>query len=308
MSDKATRGIRFQRPRSLHFRLRSRHVLLAIIFLSAYFYFSTHTQRIPFHNGRTPYRIQAQFPRESAAGKKLRLQRRDKVEDAFKHAWKGYKDHAWLHDEVMPVSGGQKDPFVGWAATLVDSLDSLYIMGMKNEFAEAVAALAQIDFSKPNADKVPVFEVTIRYLGGLLGAYDISEHKYPALLQKATQLGEFLYKAFDTDSGLPVPYYFWKENVSGKLPGEEKVIIAQIASLSLEFIRLSQVTGDLKYAAKIQIVTDQLAYMQNITALPGMWPILANCTGNYLAFENRIFSLGVLAGKILPCSIDLMRW
>lgn len=306
MSDKPTPGIRFQRPRSLHCRLRSRHVLLAIVILCLYFYFSTHTDRIPFRKSQTPYKIQAKFPRESAAAKKLRLQRRGQVEDAFKHAWKGYKDHAWLHDEVMPVSGGQKDPFVGWAATLVDSLDSLYIMGMKEEFAEAVAALALIDFSKPNADKVPVFEVTIRYLGGLLGAWDISEHKHPILLQKATQLGEFLYKAFDTQSGLPVPYYFWKENTSGKLHGEDKVIIAQIASLSLEFIRLSQVTGDLKYAAQIQIVTDQLALTQNLTALPGMWPITANCSVEHLSFQDKTFSLGVLSGEISSLLIDLM--
>jgi mannosyl-oligosaccharide alpha-1,2-mannosidase len=128
-------------------------------------------------------------------------------------------------------------------------------MGMNDEFAEAVAALDNIDFSKPNADKVPVFEVVIRYLGGLLGAWDISEHRHPILLQKARELGEFLYKIFDTENGLPVPNYYWKQATSGKLPGEDKVIIAQIASLSLEFIRLSQVTGDPKYAAAIQIVT-----------------------------------------------------
>ena len=306
MNDKTTRGIRFQCPRPLRYRLRSRHLLLAIVILCGYFYFSTHTERIPFHKSRSPYTIQAQFPRESASARTLRLQRRSQVEDAFKHAWKGYKDHAWLHDEVMPVSGGQKDPFVGWAATLVDSLDSLYIMGMKDEFAEALAALEQIDFSKPNADKVPVFEVTIRYLGGLLGAWDISEHKHPILLQKATQLGEFLYKVFDTENGLPVPNYWWKESTSGKLPNEESVIIAQIASLSLEFIRLSQVTGDLKYAAKIQIVTDQLARTQSLTQMPGMWPITANCSGPLLSFQDKTFSLGVLAGKI-SSSLEMTR-
>ncbi|PMD33637.1 glycoside hydrolase family 47 protein [Hyaloscypha variabilis F] len=295
MSDKAPRSIRFQRPRSLRYRLRSRHVLLAILTICAYFYFSANTNRIPFYNTASPYRIQAKFPSESAAAKALRLQRRGHVEDEFKHAWKGYKEHAWLHDEVMPVSGGQKDPFVGWAATLVDSLDTLYIMGMKDEFAEALTALEQIDFSKPNADRVPVFEVTIRYLGGMLGAWDISEHKYPILLQKARQLGDFLYKVFDTESGLPVPYYFWKNDTSGQLPGQDNVIIAQIASLSLEFIRLSQVTGDPKYAARIQTVTDQLAVTQNLTALPGMWPIQANCSGTQLSFQDRTFSLGVLS-------------
>ncbi|KAG0646492.1 Mannosyl-oligosaccharide 1 [Hyphodiscus hymeniophilus] len=293
MNIKAAKGTPFQLPRSFC-RLRFRHLLLAILILSVYFY-STHTGRISLFTRRSPYTIQATFPRESLTAKTLRLQRRGLVEDEFKHAWRGYKEHAWLHDEVMPVSGGQKDPFAGWAATLVDSLDSLYILGMKDEFEEAVRALEKIDFSKPKADKVSVFEVTIRYLGGLLGAWDISEHKYPILLQKATQLGEFLVRVFDTQNGLPVSKYSWKEHTDGKVPNDDIVIIAQIASLSLEFIRLSQVTGDPKYAAHIQIVTDQLAYTQNLTALPGMWPISANCSGPSLSFQDRTFSLGVLS-------------
>jgi mannosyl-oligosaccharide alpha-1,2-mannosidase len=302
MSDKATaRSLRLPRPRSLRsiytYRLRSRHILLAVLLLGLYWYISSNTGSFPsFH--KSPYKIQAVFPPESPTAKALRLQRRGLVEDAFKHAWKGYREHAWLHDEVMPVSGGQKDPFAGWAATLVDSLDSLYIMGMEDDFADAVAALEQIDFTTPHADKVLVFEVTIRYLGGLLGAWDISKHKNPILLQKATQLGDFLDKVFDTPSGLPVPHYWWKQNTPGvKLPGEDGVIIAQIASLSLEFIRLSQVTGDSKYADRIQVVTDQLALTQNQTALPGMWPIQANCTGTYLSFQDTTFSLGVLSGE-----------
>jgi mannosyl-oligosaccharide alpha-1,2-mannosidase len=114
------------------------------------------------------------------------------------HAWKGYKKYAWLHDEVTPLSSGHRDPYVGWAATLVDGLDSLYIMGLQDEFDSALEALNSIKFSRPNAERVPVFETTIRYLGGLLGAYDVSGGKYPLLLQKADQLGEFLFQAIDT--------------------------------------------------------------------------------------------------------------
>lgn len=69
----------------------------------------------------------------------------------------------------MPLSGGHKDTFVGWAATLVDTLDTLYIIGLKDEFKEALKALEQVDFSKPNLDHVPIFETIIYYLGGLLG-------------------------------------------------------------------------------------------------------------------------------------------
>ncbi|PBP15490.1 class I alpha-mannosidase, partial [Diplocarpon rosae] len=293
MHRKPTRDVRTQVPRSFRHRPRVRY-LLAILILCGYYYFSA-VDSSPFHTHRSPYQIQAKFPRETAAGRTLRLQRRGQVEDAFRHAWKGYREYAWLHDELMPVSGGQKDPFVGWAATLVDSLDSLYILGLKEEFAEALAALEHIDFSRPNADKVPVFEVTIRYLGGLLGAWDISGHRHPILLQKARQLGDFLCQAFNTDNGLPVPYYYWKETTLAKLPGEDNVIIAQIASLSMEFVRLSQVTGDPKYAAKIQLVTNELANTQNFTDLPGMWPLIANCSGEGLSFQDSRFSLGVLA-------------
>jgi mannosyl-oligosaccharide alpha-1,2-mannosidase len=227
----------------------------------------------------------------------VRLQRRAQVERAFQHAWKGYKNKAWLHDELLPVSGGHKDPFVGWAATLVDSLDTLWIMGLKDDFKDALEAIEQIDFSKPNAERVPVFEVTIRYLGGLLGAWDISEHKYPILRRKAQQLGDFLYGAFNTENGIPTPYYWWENAGSGKIEGENGVIVAQIGSLSLEFIRLSQVTGDPKYADAIQKITEQLAQTQNSNTLPGLWPSFADCKGESLSFSNRDFTLGAFAGK-----------
>lgn len=132
-----------------------------------------------------------------------------------------------MHDEVLPLSGGYKDPFVGWAATLVDGLDTLYIMGLQEELDGALEALKSIDFSKPSQERIPVFETTIRYLGGMLGAYDISGAKYPILLEKADQLGELLFQAFNTPNGIPVPYYFWGKG-NGNLRGENHVLIAQI--------------------------------------------------------------------------------
>ncbi|MAD85527.1 MAG: hypothetical protein CL912_21415 [Deltaproteobacteria bacterium] len=197
LHEKAARSINLHYPRPLGFRPRSRHIVTALLLLCIYWYSSSSSNAAPYRNTRSPYKIQATFPIESAEAQATRLQRRDEVKDAFRHAWKGYNHYAWMHDEVMPISGRHKDPFAGWAATLVDSLDSLYIMGLQEKFEEALEALEEIDFTKPNADKVPVFEVTIRYLGGLLGAWDVSEHKYPILLQKATQLGDFLTQAFE---------------------------------------------------------------------------------------------------------------
>jgi mannosyl-oligosaccharide alpha-1,2-mannosidase len=67
-------------------------------------------------------KIQASFGRESSEQRRLRLQRLAAVKGNFTHAWNGYRNHAWLRDEVAPLSGRGLDPFGGWAATLVDSL------------------------------------------------------------------------------------------------------------------------------------------------------------------------------------------
>jgi mannosyl-oligosaccharide alpha-1,2-mannosidase len=159
-------------------------------------------------------KIQHDFQQETAQHKKERLKRLDAVKESFLHSWKGYKKHAWLQDEVAPVSGGYKNGFGGWGATLVDSLDTLSIMGLRKEFAVAVAALKKIDFSKPQAMEVNVFETTIRYLGGLLSAHDLSEGKYPILLEKATELGQMLYAAFDTPNRMPITRWSWEEYVA----------------------------------------------------------------------------------------------
>lgn len=56
--------------------------------------------------------------------------RQKAVVNAFKHAWAGYKQFAWGHDHLRPISGGYQDWF-GLGLTIVDSLDTIYIMGLK---------------------------------------------------------------------------------------------------------------------------------------------------------------------------------
>lgn len=66
-------------------------------------------------------------------------------------------------------------------------------MGLDDLFTEAVKHASTVDFSKSNtADSVSVFESTIRYVGGLLSAYEMSDRKFPVLLEKAKQLADKL--------------------------------------------------------------------------------------------------------------------
>jgi len=267
------------------------------------------------HNRSSPFRIQFEFQKESSAAKRIRLDRQQNVRKAFLHAWKGYSDHAWMHDELSPLSGNFSDPYVGWAATLVDGLDALYILGLDDEFKRALKALKSIDFTKPNAERVPVFETTIRYLGGMLGAYDVSGGKYPILLKKADELGEFLFRSFATPNGIPVPYYWWG-NPDKKLEGEDGVLIAQIGeigrqqganiastyrltligSLSLEFTRLAQLTGKRKYFDGISKITNYLDFAQNHTQVPGLWPSQVDTRGP--TFDGGSFTLGAWADSL----------
>lgn len=166
--------------------------------------------QLPTGKPKTIANIQHVFSDESPNDKIDREQKLVEIKKAFGFSWAGYKDRAWMKDELSPVSGGYRNPFCGWAATLVDSLDTLWIMDMKEEFEQAVNSIKDIDFTTNERRDIPVFETVIRYLGGLLSAYDLSGVKYRVLLDKAVELAEILMGAFDTPNRMPIGYYNWK--------------------------------------------------------------------------------------------------
>ena len=155
-------------------------------------------------------KIQYDFPDESATEKVDREKKLERIKKMFLFSWSGYRKNAWMHDELSPVSGSFRDPFCGWAATLVDSLDTLWMMGLKTEFEEATKAVASIDFTRSIRNDIPLFETVIRYLGGLIAAYDLGGSKYRILLDKAVELAEILIGAFDTPNRMPMTFYLWK--------------------------------------------------------------------------------------------------
>ena len=94
--------------------------------------------RISNSHGKTIPKIQAtNFHEETPEENETRLQRLKFVKDMFLISWNQYKKYAWGKNEVKPVSLKAFDPFAGWAATLVDALDTLVIMDLKEEFKES---------------------------------------------------------------------------------------------------------------------------------------------------------------------------
>ncbi|KAF4549242.1 putative glycosyl hydrolase family 47 protein 6 [Elsinoe fawcettii] len=242
--------------------------------------------------------IQFVFPPESSAERTEREERLKAVKDAFIHSWKGYKKHAWLQDEVGPLTGTSRNGFGGWGATLVDSLDTLWIMGLKDEFKQAVAALDYIDFSACPDERISLFETTIRYLGGLLSAYDLSigTRQSSKILAKATEVGDMLYKAFDTPDRMPITQWYWERAAQNIIPQQTPftVLLAEYGSLSLEFTRLSQITGDMKYYDAIARVMDVFLTEQNRTNVPGLWPVTLKAKSKNFASDSQ-FTLGSMA-------------
>ncbi|KAJ1325874.1 mannosyl-oligosaccharide alpha-1,2-mannosidase [Microdochium nivale] len=240
-------------------------------------------------------KIQFAFAKETPEAQKLRETRLAKVRAEAARAWKGYRKYAFGHDELSPITKKYRDPFCGWAATLVDSLDTLWIMGLKDEFEEAVKAVAEIDFTTTHKTEIPVFETTIRYLGGLLAAYDVSGGKtvsgHKVLLDKAVELAEILMGVFDTPNHMPILFYNWRPAAMERAKRASSAVnLAELGTLSMEFTRLAQLTKEDKYYDAIDRITNALQEWQNRgTTLPGIFPDSVDAAGcNRTAEAERI--------------------
>ncbi|KAF2758271.1 class I alpha-mannosidase-like protein [Pseudovirgaria hyperparasitica] len=251
----------------------------------------------PSGNPQQLSKIQHDFSKDTGPQtkieKELREKRQAEVRNTAKRAWAAYREYAWLQDELDPINGGGKNTFGGWAATLIDSLDTLWIMDLKDEFHEAVKAVKEVDFSSSSQQTVNIFETTIRHLGGLLAAYDLSKEKI--LLAKAIEVGDMIYKAFDTPNHMPVARWNWAKAAAGTpQTAPEQVLVAELGSLTMEFTHLTQATGDKKYYDAVARIMDVFQREQNNTLLPGMWPVAVNAKTEDFKSDNA-FTLAAMA-------------
>lgn len=88
--------------------------------------------------------VQYPFPPAASLLSDATKERREEVKRVFKKTWKNYKKYAWMRDELAPITGEGKDTFGGWAASMIDALDTLWIMDLKEEFYEAVEAVGTV--------------------------------------------------------------------------------------------------------------------------------------------------------------------
>uniref|UniRef100_A0A673ZS58 alpha-1,2-Mannosidase n=2 Tax=Salmo trutta TaxID=8032 RepID=A0A673ZS58_SALTR len=180
-------------------------------------------------------------------------ERRTKIKEMMTFAWDSYKRYAWGSNELRPVSKqGHSSNLFGSikGATIVDALDTLYIMEMFEDFDMATEWVEKnLDFNV-NAE-VSVFEVNIRFVGGLLSAYYLSGKE--VFRRKAIELGEKLLPAFKTPTGIPWALLNLKSGIGRNWPWASggSSILAEYGTLHLEFMQLSKLSGNPAFAEKV---------------------------------------------------------
>ncbi|KAK8813069.1 hypothetical protein WA158_002661 [Blastocystis sp. Blastoise] len=175
--------------------------------------------------------------------------------------------YAWGKDELCPVTGGSNDNWGDISMTLLDSLDTLYLMNRTEDIQLAEDYIkAFLDFDQ-NA-YVSVFETTIRVLGGLLSIYEYTNNTL--YLEKAKDMGGRLLYAFDTPSGLPHGNINLHSHVPKRKTKNERVGLAEFGTLSLEFRTLSYYTHNDSFAKAINKLTYHLL---SLDTQEGLFPI-----------------------------------
>ncbi len=202
------------------------------------------------------------------------------VKAEFLHAWNAYKKYAWGHDELKPVSKTSHDWYgVSLDMTPVDAFDTMLLMGLTAEAKEA----KDLILDSLNFDKnifVQNFEITIRFLGGLISAYEFDGDR--RFLYLAEELGERLLPVFDSKTGMPYV------NINLRT-GETKNEVnnpAEIGTLMLEFGTLSKLTGNNRFYDKAKNAVKQVYKRRSKIGLVGT-TINVN-TGEWQDTESHI--------------------
>ncbi|KAK4050154.1 mannosyl-oligosaccharide alpha-1,2-mannosidase [Microbotryomycetes sp. JL201] len=216
--------------------------------------------------------------------------RRDAVLDAFKHSYSAYERDAFGKDHYHPISHKGSDMSlkgpVGYF--VIDTLDSLLLMGLDDEFQRAHKWVKDLSFDID--DKLHHFEITIRVLGGLLSAYHMSGND-TVFLERAVDLADRLLPAFDTPTGLP--YSFVNLAQRKGIPDPDNrgwTSIAEAGTLQLEMRYLSELTGNPIYWQKAEKVID---IIRKLKSKDGLVPIFVSPqSGDFVMSEIRLGSRG----------------
>ena len=283
-----TLQIRQFRRRITAFRL----FLFLLFGILVYHYFfkkpSTSTRQSPvqekYHPALTTKKVKLSAPEIDKIPENAKSLR---VIEAFKDCWKGYKASAWGYDEFHPLSKTGSNWF-SLGLTIVDGLDTAYLMGQKDIFKEArdwVEKELKFDYQEGESN---VFEITIRVLGGLMSSFHFTNDKM--FLEKAVDLADRLLIAFETKSHIPLASInFKKKKAIPALHGSGSST-SEATTLQMEFKYLTYLTNDSKYWNAAQKV---MKTVFDLEAEHGLLPVFIDpTTGKFEGGDIRLGSRG----------------
>nr|XP_019948931.1 PREDICTED: mannosyl-oligosaccharide 1,2-alpha-mannosidase IA-like isoform X1 [Paralichthys olivaceus] len=220
-------------------------------------------------------------------------ERRVKVKEMMKFAWDNYKLYAWGKNELRPLTrnGHIGNMFGGLrGASIIDSLDTLYIMGLMEEYNDA-KEWVQTSLDLNSNGEASLFEVNIRYVGGLLSAYYLTGEEL--FRSKAMELGEKLLPAFNTPTGIPrgvINLGSSGTSWSWGWASAGSSILAEFGTLHLEFVHLTELSNNPIYTEKVMNIRKLL---NKIEKPHGLYPnFLSPVSGNWVQHHVSIGGLG----------------
>ena len=159
-------------------------------------------------------------------------------------AWRHYKERAWGHDQIKPVSGGHEEFFFPdhpLGLSIVEALDTLWVMGLDAEFEDGVNWVVNNLRFDIDGD-IQLFECSIRLVGGLLAAHHACGDK--RLLDLAHDLCTRLAPAFEkSPTGMPFRFV----NLKTGAVRDPVTFPAEVGSYLPEWGTLAKLTGDHRF-------------------------------------------------------------
>ncbi|KAM6512099.1 hypothetical protein FALCPG4_017082 [Fusarium falciforme] len=207
----------------------------------------------------TPLSTESIDPKHFVSEHASNKERQRAVKEAFNFSWRNYAKYAMPHDSLRPLDKSYEDDRNGWGVTAVDALSTAIIMHEKETVNEILEFIKTIDFTTTAKENelISLFESTIRYIGGLISAYDLLNGPYKSLvssnpssikilLDQAESLAKSLSVAFTTPTGVPDGIVVF--NPTYRKGGYTTNSIAGTGTLVLEWTRLSDLLSEDTYA------------------------------------------------------------
>ncbi|XP_058820118.1 ER degradation-enhancing alpha-mannosidase-like protein 3 [Topomyia yanbarensis] len=234
---------------------------------------------------------------------------KEEAKEMFYHAYRAYMDKAYPADELMPLSctgryrgvtpsrGDLDDVLGNFSMTLVDTLDTLVILGDLEEFERAVKLVIK-DVKFDNDIIVSVFETNIRMIGGLLSAHILAEYIQKQadvmmwyrgeMLEMAKDLGYRLLPAFNTSTGIPHARVNLKHGIKVEaLRHSRETCTACAGTILLEFAALSRLSGEPIFEIKAHTAMDALWKMRHRSS-DLMGTVLNVHSGDWIRRESGV--------------------